>query len=113
VGNEQNFSKNSVSFGGLGLIQLIAASVVGRPLFYFTFDDQTFAQELDESVKLMEDKGVTIGSHFDILFHIHQNKSFFFRTALPTDHPVWKGGTCSTPVPARLDSTTVDSEFER
>ena len=44
----------------LGMIQFLAASVVGRPLHYFSFGDEWFASELNEMVSLLQEANVTI-----------------------------------------------------
>jgi hypothetical protein len=51
------------------MIQLLAASAVSRPIYYFTFGDATFAQQLNETVELLAVKRVTIG-----LFNLFYNK---------------------------------------
>lgn len=43
------------------LLQWIAASQAGRSIKYFTFDEQVFANQMDELKKAMVDAGVDIG----------------------------------------------------
>ena len=43
------------------MIQLIAASAVNRPLYYFTFGGEIFADKLNKIVEMMKANGITTG----------------------------------------------------
>ncbi|CAK5085374.1 unnamed protein product [Meloidogyne enterolobii] len=73
-------------FGGdlhlKSLIQLMAASLACRPLVFFTFGKKLFAQELEETVKLLQAEGFTIGKLYRLIikyckFGIARPKSLF------------------------------------
>ncbi|KAF7639310.1 hypothetical protein Mgra_00001272 [Meloidogyne graminicola] len=58
-------------FGGdfhlKSLIQLMAASLARRPLVFFTFGMDLFAQELEEIVLLLQAEGITIGKLYRLI----------------------------------------------
>jgi len=61
----------------------MAASLACRPLVFFTFGKKLFAQELEETVKLLREEGFTIGI---FNFKIKFKKIEILRQALPVNH---------------------------
>jgi poly(ADP-ribose) glycohydrolase len=55
------------------LIQLIAASVAGRPLTYFTFGNEVLKKDFEKLHSLITAKGVTAGELYSILLGYHSD----------------------------------------
>ena len=59
------------AFGGdphlKGLLQLMAASVAGRQVAYFTFGDRKLAEDLQEMHAFLAERKIPVGKLFDAL----------------------------------------------
>jgi poly(ADP-ribose) glycohydrolase len=49
------------------LLQVMAATVVGRDLIYYTFREKATAQEISEFFQLLEEKAPTVGQLWSLI----------------------------------------------
>lgn len=50
-----------------GLIQIAAASIVGRSLAYFTFGDKELRDDLADVHHFLREEGVTVGEYISVI----------------------------------------------